>query len=74
MATYSSVLAWRIPWTEDPGGATIHGVARVGHDLATKPSQTLISTTGASSHLLDIWGKLRHDNVGRCPQGHSPSK
>ena len=28
MATYSSVFAWEIPWTEDPGGATVHGVAK----------------------------------------------
>ena len=27
MATHSSILAWRIPWTEEPGGATVHGVA-----------------------------------------------
>ena len=26
MATHSSILAWEIPWTEDPGGATVHGV------------------------------------------------
>ena len=26
MATHSSILAWRIPWTEAPGGATFHGV------------------------------------------------
>ena len=26
-ATHSSVLAWRIPWTEEPGGNTVHGVA-----------------------------------------------
>ena len=26
MATYSSILAWRIQWTEEPGWATIHGV------------------------------------------------
>ena len=33
MATQSSTLAREIPWTEDPGGATVHGVAkRVGHD------------------------------------------
>ena len=34
MATHSSTLAWEIPWKEVPGG--LHGVARVGHDLATK--------------------------------------
>ena len=27
MATHSSVLAWGIPWTEEPGGATVHRVA-----------------------------------------------
>ena len=26
-ATHSSTLAWRIPWTEEPGRATVHGVA-----------------------------------------------
>ena len=26
MATHSSVLAWKIPWTEEPGGLTVHGV------------------------------------------------
>ena len=28
MATHSSILAWRISWTEEPGGATVHGVAK----------------------------------------------
>ena len=28
MATHSSILAWRIPWTEDPGGATVHRVTK----------------------------------------------
>ena len=28
MATHSSILAWRIPWTEEPGGATVHRVAQ----------------------------------------------
>ena len=28
MATHSSVLAWEIPWTEEPGGATVQGVAK----------------------------------------------
>ena len=38
MATHSSTLAWRIPWTEEPGlkRAIVHGVTRVRHDLATK--------------------------------------
>jgi len=31
-ATHSSILAWRIPRTEEPGGATVHDVQRVRHD------------------------------------------
>ena len=29
MAIHSSILAWEIPWTEEPGGATVHGVIKV---------------------------------------------
>ena len=32
VASHSSILAWEIPWTEEPGGLTVHGVTRVGHD------------------------------------------
>ena len=32
MATHSSVLAWRIPWMEEPGGVQSMGSQRVGHD------------------------------------------
>ena len=32
MATHSSILAWRIPWTEKPGGLQSMGSQRVGHD------------------------------------------
>ena len=28
MATHASIFAWRIPWTEEPGGATVHGVTK----------------------------------------------
>ena len=28
MTTHSSILAWRIPWTEEPGRATVHGVTK----------------------------------------------
>ena len=39
MATHPSILAWRIPWTEEPGGLWSTGSQRVGHDLATKQQQ-----------------------------------
>ena len=32
MATHSSILTWRIPWTEEPGGLQSIGLQRVGHD------------------------------------------
>ena len=32
MATHSSILAWRIPWTEEPGRLQSTGSQRVGHD------------------------------------------
>ena len=32
MATHSSILAWRIPWTEERGGLQSMGSQRVGHD------------------------------------------
>ena len=35
MATHSSILAWRIPWTEDPGGLQSKGSQRVWHDWVT---------------------------------------
>ena len=44
MATHSSVLAWRIPWTEGPGGLQSMGLQRVKHNWATHsfldPTQT----------------------------------
>ena len=39
MATHSSILAWRIPWTEEPGRLQSMGSQRVGRDLATKQQQ-----------------------------------
>ena len=35
MATHSSILAWEIPWTKDPGGLQATGSQRVGNDRAT---------------------------------------
>ena len=42
MATHSSILAWRIPWTEDHGRLqrTSMGLQRVGHDRATNTTHS----------------------------------
>ena len=61
MATHSSILAWRIPWTKEPGGLQSTGSQRVRHDWATSLSLSLClikkrpvirqkTTTGWSLH------------------------
>ena len=40
MTTHSSILAWSIPWTEEPGRLQSMGSQRVGHDWATSPHLT----------------------------------
>ena len=39
IATHSSILAWEIPWTEEPGGLWSMELKRIRHDLATKQQQ-----------------------------------
>ena len=43
MATHSSILAWRIPWMEEPGGLQSMGSQRVGYDWATSLSLSTLS-------------------------------
>ena len=40
MATQSSIFAWRIPWTEEPGGPQSMEPQRVGHDFETEQVHT----------------------------------
>ena len=40
VATHSSILAWEIPWTEEPGGLPSMGSERVQHDIATETTTT----------------------------------
>ena len=54
MATHSSVLAWRIPGTEEPGGLPYMGLHRVGHDWSD-----LAAAAAALSHFYeDVTFKL----------------
>ena len=48
MVTHSSILAWRIPWTEKPGRLQSTGSQRVGHDWTT-----------SLTHSLTIWLKVK---------------
>ena len=45
MATHSSILAWRISWTEEPGRLQSMGLQRVRHDLTTKENNILHTDT-----------------------------
>ena len=39
MATRSNILAWEIPWTEEPGGLQLLGLQSIEHKLTTKQQQ-----------------------------------
>ena len=50
MATHSSILAWEISWTEEPGGLQSVESQRVRHKLANKPQQGFHNMLSAVSH------------------------
>ena len=52
MAPHSSTLAWKIPWTEEPGRLQSMGSLRVGHDWATSLSLLLSCIGEGSGNLL----------------------
>ena len=51
-ATHSSILAWRIPWTEEPGGLQSMGLQRVGHDCDCLFTGTLTITYRVSNMMI----------------------
>ena len=54
MAAHSSILAWRIPWTEERGRLYSMGSQRVGHDWATSVSLCMKCSLGISNFLEEI--------------------
>ena len=60
MATHSSLLAWKIPWTEEPGGLQSLGSQRVGHNWATNT----FSRVSSPAELLGRVISSRHTSVG----------
>ena len=62
LATYFNILAWEIPWTEEPGGLQFMGLQRVGHNRKTENTHTFSLTRAAlwspASHVMlqqNIW-------------------
>ena len=60
MATHSSILTWKIPWTEEPGGLQSMGRKKVRHDLGTKQQQHLLKFIGISLGVQ--WLRLHTPN------------
>ena len=56
MATHSSVLAWRIPGTEEPGGLPSVGSHRVGHDWSDLAAATSLHVP--LGHLYVFFGEM----------------
>ena len=52
MTTYSSIFAWRILWTEEPGRLTSLGSQRAGHDLVSEHTHTHMQTHTHTGRLL----------------------
>ena len=78
MATHSSTLAWKIPWTEEPGRSQSMGSQRVGHDWATllltsiedgtwrkKRLPTPVFWPGEFHGLYSSWGCKELDSTQR---------
>ena len=68
MATHSNILAWKIPWTEEPGGLQSTGSQRVGHNWATDR----LSTHTRTIHQWAKWLAQRHHDSSKA--GHKGPK
>ena len=54
MATHSSILAWEIPWTEEPGGLQSMGSQRVCYDLVTKTTTNNNDTCSVFKNISNV--------------------
>ena len=55
MATHSSILAWEIPWTEEPGGLQSMGLQRVQHSLATEQACLILIYHEKEAGTIQAW-------------------
>ena len=62
-AAHSSVLAWRIPWTEEPGGLLSVGSNRVGHGWGTNTTTPLLSISVQRRTILIMLGFLNYEHA-----------
>ena len=87
MATHSSILAWRIPWMEEPGRLQSTGLQRVGHNWATSLSLFTWKSSDVNTSAEDIrvgapcypwwwppWAQQEGAVMGQCSQTPSPHR
>ena len=55
VATYSGILAWRIPWTEEPGRLQSTGLQRVRHNWETNTHTHAVADVSRKSHTTDLF-------------------
>ena len=67
MATYSSILAYRIPWTEEPGGLLSIGSHRVGHDWSNLACMQALEKEMATHSSVLAWGIPGMEQPGWLP-------
>ena len=69
MATHSSILAWRIPWTEETGGLQSMGSQRVRRDLTTKQQQQYVAqgSNPLWNHSRPVSSSTRHTSYIKNP-------
>ena len=63
MATHSSILAWRIPWTEDPGGLWYMGSHRIRHDQVTEDTHMCVCVCLSGSAPLGNLDQHMDDGI-----------
>ena len=66
MATHSSILAWKISWTEGPGRLQSMGSQRVGHDWATNTHLLSLNPLYLKAYSITQKYKTESANPGKC--------
>ena len=69
MATPSSILAWRIPWTGEPGGVQSMGLQGVGHDGAASSRAVGILANTALEEGWESFQRSLVESIGRDQKG-----
>ena len=64
MATHSRILAWRIPWTEEPGGPQSIGLQRAGHDWSNLAQHRAVTgLASAWQNALPLFLRCSHNEL-----------